>query len=158
MKRYSKFLLIASSIALLSLAACNSNNTPTENQNPPEELTAPYVGEAHTTFAIVNALPLPVYNWSINSISIGEYHGVFANNYSPYTLTIYYDIYDPIIMDIPQSIHDIFSENATALFDSIDNLQAITFFVSSQGSYHAPPQAFLWNITRYGEHSFEWLQ
>ena len=103
-----KCLIITGLTILLTLTACGAGETSVQ-VTPPEIATGteispteadvdnfsllrtPYVGAAHATHNVVNALPLPGYSWIVSSIEIGADHGDFAESYSPYTLTIFYE-------------------------------------------------------------------
>lgn len=178
MKKYfiNALLLIFS---LLVLAACGMNDNiqeppdqeitiPNENttlpQEPASDLRTPYVGAAHAVQAIVNILPLPQSDWSIeerwsvNSIEIGRNFGEFSQSHAPYTLMIVYDAAggtrslcgDQAIIDAIYT----FEKNAEMLFDLIENLQAVTFALnaaiwSEDGT--SPVYEVRWSKDRNGE-------
>ena len=177
MKKHMKYLMIASA-SLLVLTACTANETPVQI-TPPEasaavdtvligakvddfsHLRTPYVGAAHATHAVVAALPLPGENWAVASIQIGADHGDFAEGYSPYTLTIFYEPQQGSViagtsdnLEIPQ---DAFISNSGLLFELIENLQAVHFSVRFSNDVNNIVNDdffdYRWGRSRFGEYS-----
>ena len=161
MRKSLKVLMMAGIIILILFAGCGANESPADvsghegqvDGDPFAHLRIPFVGSAHETQAVVNALRLPSENWIVHSIQIGQDHGDFAENYSPYTLTIFYEPrYGSFTEDtIPI---DIFNKNSDMLFDLIENLQAVTFMVRSNSSDDTQADSgsydYRWSRSRYG--------
>ncbi|MCL2616548.1 MAG: DUF4825 domain-containing protein [Defluviitaleaceae bacterium] len=180
MTRYLKTLTVAGFTNLLVLTGCVTNHNPaqgstpsvaidveagdiTNEDNPLYHLRTPYVGAAHATSAIVNALPLPGEDWLVASIQIGADHGDFPVSYSPYTLTIFYEPRKGSVIDGQRDMMaiptDAFESNSLLLFDLIENLQAVTFFVrfTSSGGNETESDTYnyRWSRTRHGEYSLQ---
>ena len=135
-------------IGLLTLTGCGAEDASAGNygqgiqadidHDPFTHLRTPYVGSAHETQAVVNALQLPGENWIVGSIQIGQDHGDFAESFSPYTLTIFYVPRQSTVIsgsrDELKIPTDVFNTNSDLLFDLIENLQAVTFSVRFNNS------------------------
>ena len=178
MKKYLKTMLAVGLASLLSIVAgCGTVDNPTVNnvdisldtetdldindKSDFAHLTTPYVGEAHAVYNIVNALPLPDDDWTVRSIQIGENHGDFAQSYSPYTLTVFYEPRQGAVisgtnddLDIPT---DAFVANSNLLFDLIENLQAVTFSVrlNPAADDYVDHFDYRWSRNRHGEYSLQ---
>jgi len=161
---------------LFVLAACGANESPITPQDMANaedamfisvgdfsHLRTPYVGAAHATHSVVNALPLPDENWLIVLIQIGQDHGDFAESYSPYTLTIFYEPREGSVisgtrddLEIPT---DAFIANSDLLFDLIENLQAVTFSIKlnpvESGEADSDFFDYRWSRSRHGEYSLQ---
>ena len=156
---FMKKILLAGLVCLLLLTACRSRETPPVDTDDLSHLRTPYVGAAHATHSVVNALPLPGENWSVASIQIGQDHGDFAERYSPYTLTIFYeprpDSFIAGTRDNLQIPTEAFTANSDLLFDLIENLQAVTFSVifTIAGDVDNDFFDYRWSRSRHGEYS-----
>jgi len=182
MRKHFKYLVIAGLASLLALTACGGGEaTPQaflpdatndtiftvigagEGSGDFSHLRTPYVGAAHATQAVVNALPLPSDDWAVGSIQIGADHGDFAKSYSPYTLTIFYEPQQGRVIagtrDDLQIPTDAFTANSDLLFDLIENLQAVTFSVRfnhvEDGGANDGFFDYRWSRSRHGEYSLE---
>jgi hypothetical protein len=102
----------------------------------------PFVGAAHETQRIVNAMPLPRGDMSTRSIQIGADHGGFG--YAAYTLTIHYGLYSDAF-DVPGAA---FERISARLFDLIENLQAVTFSVGDYKDTDLDNYIYRWSISR----------
>ena len=181
MRKYLKPLILAGvlSISALAFTGCGAEEVTTPAQETPpviasdsatepttddglSRLRTPYVGAAHATHAVVNALPMPSADWAFASIQIGENHGNFSESIAPYTLTVFYETaHDDFMTTSPQQhfpdLTPVLEENAATLFDLIENLQAVTFsfnFPIWIGSEEDERFAeYRWNISRNGEFS-----
>ena len=106
-----------------------------------------YVGAAHATQKIINALPLPGSNWTVHSIQIGADHGFFG--YGDYTLTVFYEVEtDTIELAAEELPETEFAANAARLFSMVHNLQAVTFSVNSGAEAELDDYLYRWSITR----------
>ena len=109
-----------------------------------------YVGAAHETQRIVNALPLPAGNMEVDSIQIGADHGGFGCG--AYTLTIHYNFYGD---NFNASTSDVFADLAATLFGHIGNLRAVTFSINDNDDLSTGNYIFRWSITRTGSDAGE---
>ena len=171
MKKPLKYLIIAVLASLLTLTACGASEAPTNNigevelvdGDPFAHLRIPFVGAAHETQAVVNVLQLPGESWIVGSIQIGQDHGDFAESYSPYTLTIFYEPRSGSIIEgsreLPTIPTVVFEENSTLLFEVIENLQAVTFSVrfnpAEGGEADNSLFDYRWSRSRHGEYSLQ---
>ena len=103
----------------------------------------PYVGAAHETGRIVNAMPLPRDDMTLHSFQIGADHGGFG--YGVYTLTIHYNLNSDNLDYAPGAE---FGQISSRLFDLIENLQAVTFSVVSYGETDTDNYIYRWSISR----------
>jgi len=104
----------------------------------------PFVGAAHETQRIVDALPLPGFHMSLRSIQIGADHGGFG--YGDYTLTIHYSLHTDTLPVSPVSD---FTSLAHSLFELIGNLEAVTFSVVSVSETDADNYIMRWSTTKH---------
>ena len=176
MRKLLKTMIIIGASSLLILTSCANDSSVTYEYNPEQgqeyeysttyenefsHLRTPYVGSAHETHAVVDALPLPGENWVVRSIQIGTDHGDFSTDHSPYALTIFYEPrqgsaiegYDSRhSLDIPR---DVFVSNTDLLFELIENLEAVTFSVNF---FYGEDESFFdyrWSRSRGGEYSLQ---
>jgi len=162
-------IMLVGAIGVLALTGCGMDGPiadvyeqKTQDDGKPfAHLITPYVGSAHQTHAVVNALQLPGENWIVSSIQIGQDHGDFPIGYSPYTLTVFYEPQQGSVingsreyLEIPS---EIFEANTNLLFDLIENLQAVTFSVRFVTSDDGNNDFFdyRWSKSRGGEFSLE---
>ena len=171
MKKTLIFMIILGLISLLALTACGTVQPVDAGHGQAEQvlgdpfadLRIPYVGSAHETREIVSILQLPGENWFVASIQIGQDHGDFSENFSPYTLTIFYEPRSGSVIEEaeeqPSIPTDIFEENAGLLFELIGNLQAITFSMRFTASENGEADSgifdYRWSRSRSGEYSLQ---
>ena len=125
-------------------------------------LRTPYVGAAHAVQEILNVLPLPGDNWIVRSFEIGANYGDFAESYSPYTLTVFYELQQGSVIagswDTPEIPTDTLVSNSDMLFDLIENLEAVTFSVKFNTPEDDDSCGFFdyyWSRSRDGEYSLQ---
>ena len=179
MKKFLKLLIMAGLTSLFVLTACGAGENPVQVAAPEvianretilsdgtddlSNLRIPYVGEAHATHRIVNALALPGEKWLVGSIQIGADQGDFAERYSPYTLTIFYEPPQGSVIagtrDSLEMPEDVFISNSDLLFELIENLQAVTFSVRlnhpEAGEADSGFFYYRWSRSRSGEYSID---
>jgi len=144
MRKSLNIAILTGLVSFLALSGCGPDASQTRattgqvttstETSPIEDLShlrTAYVGAAHATHSIVSALPLPGESWTVCSIEIGANHSDFSVRYNPYTLTVFYEPRQSSVIpgsrDMPEIPTDTFAANSDALFDLIENLQAVTF-------------------------------